>query len=153
MNNDRIKLKRLEPSLKKIVKWRREVQEKLETEKIGLSPAEILNTEKWYEGLKTAENAIYCLELVYRRRLMDQAAFAEPDNIAEPDNKIQKVKQANESRGTKLSKKNQESEELKVIPPSIPVISIKSTLGTLDKSNVLRKRVVKPKLTKRQLGH
>lgn len=47
MNNDRIKLKRLEPSLKKIVKWRREVQEKLETEKIGLSPAEILNTEKW----------------------------------------------------------------------------------------------------------
>jgi len=80
MNNDRIKLKRLEPSLKKIVKWRREVQEKLETEKIGLSPAEILNTEKWYEGLKTAENAIYCLELVYRRRLMDQAAFAEPDN-------------------------------------------------------------------------
>ena len=66
MNNDRIKLKRLEPSLKKIVKWRREVQEKLETEKIGLSPAEILNTEKWYEGLKTAENAIYCLELIYR---------------------------------------------------------------------------------------
>ncbi len=55
MNNDRVKLKRLEPSLKKIVKWRREVQEKLETEKIGLSPAEILNTEKWYEGLKTAE--------------------------------------------------------------------------------------------------
>jgi len=147
MNNDRIKLKRLEPSLKKIVKWRREVQEKLETEKIGLSPAEILNTEKWYEGLKTAENAIYCLELVYRRRLMDQAAFAEPDN------KIQKVKQANESRGAKLSKKNQESEELKVIPPSIPVISIKSTLGTLDKSNALRKRVVKPKLTKNQFGH
>ena len=147
MNNDRIKLKRLEPSLKKIVKWRREVQEKLETEKIGLSPAEILNTEKWYEGLKTAENAIYCLELVYRRRLMDQAAFAEPDN------KIQKVKQANESRSAKLLKKNQESEELKVIPPSIPVISIKSTLGTLDKSNVLRKRVVKPKLTKKQLGH
>lgn len=147
MNNDRIKLKRLEPSLKKIVKWRREVQEKLETEKIGLSPAEILNTEKWYEGLKTAENAIYCLELIYRRRLMDQAAFAEPDN------RIQKVKQANESRGAKLSKNNQESEELKVIPPSIPVISIKSTLGTLDKSNVLRKRVVKPKLTKKQLGH
>ena len=147
MNNDRIKLKRLEPSLKKIVKWRREVQEKLETEKIGLSPAEILNTEKWYEGLKTAENAIYCLELIYRRRLMDQAAFAEPDN------KIQKVKQANESRGTKLSKKNQESEELKVVPPSIPVISIKSTLGTLGKSNVLRKRVVKPKLTKKQIGH
>ena len=82
MNNDRIKLKRLEPSLKKIVKWRREVQEKLETEKIGLSPAEILNTEKWYEGLKTAENAIYCLELIYRRRLMDQAAFAEPDSKA-----------------------------------------------------------------------
>ena len=147
MSNDRIKLKRLEPSLKKIVKWRREVQEKLETEKIGLSPAEILNTEKWYEGLKTAENAIYCLELIYRRRLMDQAAFAEPDST------IQKVKQANESRGAKLSKKNQESEELKVIPPSIPVISIKSTLGTLDKSNVLRKRVVKPKLTKKQIGH
>ena len=42
MNNDRIKLKRLEPSLKKIVKWRREVQEKLETEKVSLSPAEIL---------------------------------------------------------------------------------------------------------------
>jgi len=147
MNNDRIKLKRLEPSLKKIVKWRREVQEKLETEKSGLSPAEILNTEKRYEGLKTAENAIYCLELIYRRRLMDQAAFAEPDN------KIQKVKQANESRGAKLLKKNQESEELKVIPPSIPVISIKSTLGTLDKSNVLRKRVVKPKLIKKQIGH
>ena len=147
MNNDRIKLKRLEPSLKKIVKWRREVQEKLETEKIGLSPAEILNTEKWYEGLKTAENAIYCLELIYRRRLMDQTAFAEPDN------KVQKVKQANESRGVKLSKKNQESEELKVVPPSIPVISIKSTLGTLNKSNVLRKRVVKPKLTKKQIGH
>ena len=147
MNNDRIKLKRLEPSLKKIVKWRREVQEKLETEKIGLSPAEILNTEKWYEGLKTAENAIYCLELIYRRRLMDQAAFAEPDN------KVQKVKQANESRGAKLLKKNQENEELKVVPPSIPVISIKSTLGTPDKSNVLRKRVVKPKLTKKQIGH
>jgi len=65
MNNDRVKLKRLEPSLKKIVKWRREVKEKLETE-INLSPAEILNTEKWYEGLKTAENAIYCLELIYR---------------------------------------------------------------------------------------
>jgi hypothetical protein len=78
---------------------------------------------------------------------MDQAAFAEPDN------RIQKVKQANESRGTKLLKKNQESEELKVVPPSIPVISIKSTLGTLDKSNVLRKRVVKPKLTKKQIGH
>ena len=147
MNNDRVKLKRLEPSLKKIVKWRREVQEKLETEKIGLSPAEILNTEKWYEGLKTAENAIYCLELIYRRRLMDQTAFAEPDN------KTQKVRQANESRSTKLLKKNQESEELKVVPPSIPVISIKSTLGTLDKSNVLRKRVVKPKLTKKQIGH
>ncbi len=146
MNNDRIKLKRLEPSLKKVVKWRREVQEKLETEKIGLSPVEILNTEKWYEGLKTAENAIYCLELVYRRRLMDQTAFAEPDN------KIQKVKRANESRSAKLLKKNQESEELKVVPPSIPVISIKSTLGTLDKSNALRKRVVKPKLTK-QIGH
>jgi hypothetical protein len=64
MNNDRTKLKRLEPSLKKIVKWRREVQEKLETE-INLSPAEILNTKKWYEGLKTAENAIYCLELIF----------------------------------------------------------------------------------------
>ncbi len=147
MNNDRIKLKRLEPSLKKIVKWRREVQEKLETEKVGLSPAEILNTEKWYEGLKTAENAIYCLELIYRRRLMDQATFAEPDN------KIQKAKQANESRSAKLSKKNQESEELRVVPPSIPVISIKSTLGMLGKSNVLRTRVVKPKLTKKQLGH
>ena len=147
MNNDRIKLKRLEPSLKKIVKWRREVQEKLETEKIGLSPAEILNTEKWYEGLKTAENAIYCLELIYRRRLMDQAAFAEPDN------KNQKVKQANESRGAKLLKKNQESEEVGLLSSSIPVISIKSTLGTLDKSNVLRKRVVKPKLTKKQIGH
>ena len=145
MNNDRIKLKRLEPSLKKIVKWRREVQEKLETEKIGLSPAEILNTEKWYEGLKTAENAIYCLELIYRRRLMDQAAFAEPDN------KVQKVKQANESRGAKLSNKNQENEGLGLLPPSIPVISIKSTLGTLGKSNVLRKRVVKPKLTKNNL--
>ncbi len=147
MNNDRIKLKRLEPSLKKIVKWRREVQEKLETEKISLSSAEILNTEKWYEGLKTAENAIYCLELIYRRRLMDQAAFAEPDN------KIQKVKQASKSRGAKLSNKNQESEELEVVPPSVPVISIKSTLGTLGKSNVLRKRVVKPKLTKKQFGH
>ncbi len=65
---------------------------------------------------------------------MDQAAFAEPDN------KAQKVKQADESRSAKLSKKNQESEELKVIPPSIPVISIKSTLGMLDKSNVLRKK-------------
>ena len=146
MNNDRIKLKRLEPSLKKIVKWRREVQEKLETEKIGLSPAEILNTEKWYEGLKTAENAIYCLELIYRRRLMDQAAFAEPDN------KVQKVKQANESRGTKLLNKNQES-EVGSLSSSIPVISIKSTLGILDKSNVLRKSVVKPKLTKKQIGH
>jgi len=147
MNNDRVKLKRLEPSLKKIVKWRREVQEKLETEKVGLSPAEILNTEKWYEGLKTAENAIYCLELIYRRRLMDQAAFAEPDN------KVQKAKQANESRSAKLSNKNQENEGLGLLPPSIPVVSIKSTLGTLDKSNVLRKRVVKPKLTKNQIGH
>ncbi len=147
MNNDQIKLKRLEPSLKKIVKWHREVQEKLETEKISLSPAEILNTEKWYEGLKTAENAIYCLELIYRRRLMDQAAFAEPDN------KIQKVKQASESRGAKLLNKNQEDGYIEVVPPSIPVISIKSTLGTIGKSNVLRKRVVKPKLTKKQLGH
>jgi hypothetical protein len=147
MNNDRVKLKRLEPSLKKIVKWRREVQEKLETEKVGLSPAEILNTEKWYEGLKTAENAIYCLELIYRRRLMDQTAFAEPDN------KIQKVKQANESRGTKIFNKNQERSYLGVVPPSIPVISIKSTLDTLGKSSVPRKRVVKPKLTKKQLGH
>ncbi len=147
MNNDRVKLKRLEPSLKKIVKWRREVQEKLETEKVGLSPAEILNTEKWYEGLKTAENAIYCLELIYRRRLMDQAAFAEPDN------KVQKAKQANESRSAKLLNKNQENEGLGLLTPSIPVISIKSTLGTLGKSNVLRKRVVKPKLTKKQLGH
>lgn len=146
MNNDRVKLKRLEPSLKRIVKWRREVQEKLETEKIGLSPAEILNTEKWYEGLKTAENAIYCLELIYRRRLMDQVAFAEPDN------KVQKVKQTNESRGTKLLNKNQES-EVGSLSSSIPVISIKSTLGILDKSNVLRKRVVKPKLTKKQIGH
>ncbi len=147
MNNDRIKLKRLEPSLKKIVKWRREVQEKLETEKIGLSPAEILNTEKWYEGLKTAENAIYCLELIYRRRLMDQAAFAESDN------KVQKVRQANESRGTKLLNKNQENEGVRSLSPPIPVISIKLTLGTLDKSNVLRKTIVKPKLTKKQLGH
>jgi hypothetical protein len=147
MNNDRIKLKRLELSLKKIVKWHREVQEKLETEKVSLSPAEILNTEKWYEGLKTAENAIYCLELIYRQKLMDQAAFAEPDN------KIQKVKQANESHGTKLSNKNQENSYLEVVSPSIPVISIKLTLGTLGKSNVLRKRVVKPKLTKKQLGH
>jgi hypothetical protein len=65
MNKHRAKLKRLEPSLKRIVKWRREVKEKLETE-INLSPAEILNTKKWYEGLKTAENAIYCLELIYR---------------------------------------------------------------------------------------
>jgi hypothetical protein len=65
MNKDRAKLKRLEPSLKRNVKWRREVQEKLETE-INLSPAEILNTKKWYEGLKTAENAIYCVELIYR---------------------------------------------------------------------------------------
>ncbi len=78
---------------------------------------------------------------------MDQAAFAEPDN------KIQKVKQANESRGTKLLNKNQEDGYIEVVPPSIPVISIKSTLGTIDKSNVLRKRVVKPKLTKKQLGH
>jgi hypothetical protein len=147
MNNDRVKLKRLEPSLKKIVKWRREVQEKLEIEKVSFSPAEILNTEKWYEGLKTAENAIYCLELIYRRRLMDQAAFAEPDN------KVQKVRQANESRGTKLLNKNQENEGVGSLSPSIPVISIKSTLGTPDKSNVLRKRVVKPKLTKKQLGH
>ncbi len=147
MNNDRVKLKRLEPSLKKIVKWRREVQEKLETEKVSLSPAEILNTEKWYEGLKTAENAIYCLELIYRRKLMDQAAFAEPDN------KVQKAKQANENRSSKLSNKNQENEGLGLLPPSIPVISIKSTLGSLGKSNVLRKRVVKPKLTKKQLGH
>jgi hypothetical protein len=78
---------------------------------------------------------------------MDQAAFAEPDN------KIQKVKQANESRGTKLSNKNQENGYLEVVSPPISVISIKSTLGTLDKSNVPRKRVVKPKLTKKQLGH
>ncbi len=78
---------------------------------------------------------------------MDQAAFAEPDN------KIQKVKQASESRGAKLSNKNQEDGYIEVVPPSIPVISIKLTLGTLGKSNVLRKRVVKPKLTKKQLGH
>ena len=78
---------------------------------------------------------------------MDQAAFAEPDN------KTQKVRRASESRGTKLLNKNQEDGYTEVVPPSIPVISIKSTLGTLDKSNVLRKRVVKPKLTKKQLGH
>jgi hypothetical protein len=83
---------------------------------INLSPAEILNTKKWYEGLKTAENAIYCLELIYRRRLMDQAVFAEPDN------KIQKVKQANESCSTKLSGKNQEIKGLDSASPSIPVV-------------------------------
>jgi len=73
---------------------------------------------------------------------MDQAAFAEPDN------KAQKVKQANESRSAKLSGENQENEGLDLVSSKILVVSNKCTLS---KSNILRKRVVKPKLTKENL--
>jgi len=73
---------------------------------------------------------------------MDQADFVAPDN------KIQKVKQANESRSTKLSGENQENKGLDLAPLSIPVVSIKSTPS---KSNILRKRTVKPKLVKEKL--
>jgi len=45
MSKDQIKFKRLEPSLRKIIQWRKEVQEKLEKE-INLSSAEGLNTRK-----------------------------------------------------------------------------------------------------------
>jgi hypothetical protein len=73
---------------------------------------------------------------------MDQAAFAEPDN------KIQKVKQAKESRSAKLSDKNQENEGLNLASPLILVVSNKSAL---KKSTTLRKKMVKPKLIKGNL--
>jgi hypothetical protein len=156
MNKDRIKLKRLEPNFKRVIKWRREVQEKLETE-INLSPAEILNTKKWHDGLKAAKTAIYCLELIYRRRLMDQAAFPEPDS------KIQKVGHVNNSHSTKLSNGDQENGELR-LTPYIPVPPDKLTLNeskvlvvsnesTLNKLKVTRKRVVKPTLFKEKVNN
>jgi len=138
MSKDRIKLKRLEPSLRKIIKWRKEVQKKLEKE-IDLSPAEVLNTRKWHDGLKAAKTAIYCLELIYRRRLLDQTAFAEQSN------KVQKTKHMIKSRGTNLMIKNRDNEELNSIPPIIPVTS---SISTSNKPKVMRKRIVKPKLLK-----
>jgi hypothetical protein len=138
MSKDRIKLKRLEPSLRKIIKWRKEVQKKLEKE-IDLSPAEVLNTRKWHDGLKAAKTAIYCLELIYRRRLLDQTAFAEQSN------KVQKTKHMIKSRGTNLMINNRDNEELNSIPPIIPVTS---SISTSNKPKVMRKRIVKPKLLK-----
>ena len=60
MSKDRIKLKRLEPSLRKIIKWRKEVQKKLEKE-IDLSPAEVLNTRKWMTDLKLPKQPFIAL--------------------------------------------------------------------------------------------